>query len=283
MITVKGLYRYPIKGFSPELLESVSLLVGGGIPGDREIAVANGKWDYAADRYVPRHKIDFIALMTHPRVAALKTELNTVSNQLSVTPKDGAGATIVFDIGSESGQHRFAEYLIEFLDLDRSLMPQLIFGKRNQFTDLAPVSTDLQNAMSLINLATVRDLERVYGAKLNPLRFRANVYIDGLEPWAELSWMGQTFDIGQARAKAVMRTRRCAVTNVDPDTGKRKPPGVPQTIVQFLGHQNLGVYFDTIGSGEVRVGDELHLDDDAEPPAAPTVLNYSGVEFPLYR
>ena len=37
----------------------------------------------------------------------------------------------------------------------------------------------------LINLATVRDVERIVGAPVDPLRFRANLYFEGAEAWAE--------------------------------------------------------------------------------------------------
>ena len=39
---IAALYRYPVKGLSPEPLERVSLQAGGTFPGDRAFAIENG-------------------------------------------------------------------------------------------------------------------------------------------------------------------------------------------------------------------------------------------------
>ena len=60
------------------------------------------------------------------------------------------------------------------------------------------------------------------GAAIDPLRFRANVYVDGWPAWSELDLVGQEIAVGgNARLKIVKRIVRCAATNVDPDTGIR--------------------------------------------------------------
>src|SRR5437762_2800107 len=43
--------------------------------------------------------------------------------------------------------------------------------------------------VSLINLASIAALEGSIGAKVDPLRFRANVYFDGMPAWTELDWL----------------------------------------------------------------------------------------------
>ena len=284
MITVKALYRYPIKGFSAEPLDAVDLRPGEGIPGDRRLAVTNGKWDYVASEYEARKKTDFIALMTHPRVALLKTRLYETEHGLSLSVRAGTrGAAETFYLSTDAGRSEFINFLVGFLALEPVCVPRLIAGRQNLFTDLAPLASSLECSMSVANLATIRELEQAFGRKLDPLRFRANVYIDGAEPWEELSWMGSTLSIGQACIKAVMRTRRCAVTNVDPETGRRTH-GVPQTLVRRFGHQNMGVYVDAIGVGQVRLGDEVRLKPNGGvQDRQPEVLLYGGVEFPLYR
>ena len=77
------------------------------------------------------------------------------------------------------------------------------------------------NVMSLINLATVRSLEEQWGYRIDPLRFRANIYIDGAAPWEEFDWVGNDIRLGEAVFRVDRRNGRCGATNVDPATGRR--------------------------------------------------------------
>ena len=89
---------------------------------------------------------------------------------------------------------------------------------------LLPVAnfTDVpQKYVSLINLASVRDIERVAGMPVDPLRFRGNIHVEGLEPWIEKSWTGRTLAIGPVRATVAKQIVRCAATNVNPATAER--------------------------------------------------------------
>ena len=60
---VASLYRYPVKGFSPEALQSVKLRPGETLPFDRAYAIENGpgRFDANAPRHLP--KITFLMLM----------------------------------------------------------------------------------------------------------------------------------------------------------------------------------------------------------------------------
>ena len=77
------------------------------------------------------------------------------------------------------------------------------------------------NVISLINLATVRSLEEQWGFKIDPLRFRANFYIDGARPWEEFDWVGSDIRIGDGLFRVDRRNGRCGATNVNPETGRR--------------------------------------------------------------
>ena len=53
-------------------------------------------------------------------------------------------------------------------------------------------------SISVINLATLREIGEVSGVELDPRRFRANVYLDGLDPWEEFTLSGRTISVGGA-------------------------------------------------------------------------------------
>ena len=77
------------------------------------------------------------------------------------------------------------------------------------------------NVISLINLATVRALEELWRTPIDPLRFRANFYIDGARPWEEFDWVGRDIRIGGVTFSVDRKNGRCGATNVNPVTGQR--------------------------------------------------------------
>ena len=112
------------------------------------------------------------------------------------------------------------------------------------------------NVISLINLATVRSLEEQWGVDVDPLRFRANIYIDGAEPWQEFDWVGRDILIGDAVLRVDRRNGRCGATNVNPRTARRDLD-IPRSLRTAFGHKDLGVYLITRKAGTVNVGASL--------------------------
>ena len=92
---------------------------------------------------------------------------------------------------------------------------------------------------------------------VDPLRFRGNLYIDGLEAWGEMRWVGKEIAVGDAvRLKVVDPIGRCAATNVDPKTGVRDL-NIPLTLRRGFGHSECGVYAKVVQGGVVKTGDAL--------------------------
>ena len=110
--------------------------------------------------------------------------------------------------------------------------------------------------MSIINLASVRAIEQVIGRPVNPLRFRANLYVDGWPAWSEFDLGDRMIAIGETRLKVVKRIVRCAAVNVDPDTAERDL-AIPQALQRRLGHGDCGIYAEVITGGNIAVGDAV--------------------------
>jgi uncharacterized protein YcbX len=119
-----------------------------------------------------------------------------------------------------------------------------------------------QNCLTLVNLASVRELAARMGTAVDPLRFRANLYIDGVPAWAEFDWVGGEIRIGAAVLRIPARIPRCAATSVDPETGERAL-NVVKGLQAAYGHYDMGVYGEVVGGGRIAVGDAV------APPAAP--------------
>src|SRR3954466_1949182 len=82
---VQSIYRYPVKGLSPEPLQRAALDVGSTLLGDRLYAIENGPsgFDPQAPRY--RAKIHYLMLMKNERLATLRSRYDDASSTLVIT------------------------------------------------------------------------------------------------------------------------------------------------------------------------------------------------------
>jgi uncharacterized protein YcbX len=108
--------------------------------------------------------------------------------------------------------------------------------------------------VSIINLASVAEIETIVGQPVHPLRFRANLYVSGWPAWHEFDLMGQELTIGTARLKVIKRIVRCAAVNVDPVTAERDM-NIPQALMQMYDHA--GIYAEVIAGGDIATGDAI--------------------------
>lgn len=252
MSRVESLYRYPVKGLSPEQLESVRVAAGETFPHDRAWAIEQGAPQFDPD--APRHfpKVKFLMLMRDEKLAALETRYDEATATLTVLRggKQVSKAQLNTPIGRGIAEQFFAAYLGNTLPGK----PRVVTAPGFNFTDVP------QKYVSLINLASVRDIERVAGAPVDPLRFRGNIHVEGLEAWVEKSWSGRTLKIGAVRAKVAKQIVRCAATNVNPATAERDMR-LPQLLDEAFGANLCGVYLDVIEGGPITAGDTVRVVD----------------------
>ncbi len=81
---IHAIYRYPVKGLSPEPLERTELAVHETLPGDRLYAIENGPsgFDPAAPRHQPKQR--YLMLMRNERLAQLRTRFDHANHTLAV-------------------------------------------------------------------------------------------------------------------------------------------------------------------------------------------------------
>ncbi|MEO0410735.1 MAG: MOSC domain-containing protein [Pseudomonadota bacterium] len=248
---ITHLYRYPVKGLSPETLGSMPLAAGEGLPGDRVFAIARKPGHFDPDAPAAEPKTKFLMLMRDEALASLNTRLE--GNRL-IVERNG---NIVLDVNIDGETSDIEEFFSDYLG-DETLAPRLVSAAGHKFTDISVVSPEKMRAVSLINLNSVRALEEAIGQAVDPLRFRGNIYFSGLPAWSEFDWMEKDIHIGHAKAKVVMRTRRCAATQVNPSTAQRDLD-IPKLIKQHFGHMDMGVYAEIIADGDAENGDTIGL------------------------
>jgi uncharacterized protein len=257
--TITQLYRYPVKGLSPEALDSVALEAGQGFPSDRRYAITNGSWSVDAASYSPRPKTDFLMLMQDERLATLHSRVDEVARCLTVEGPDGE--RIEASLDDQAQLQAVAAFVGRHASKALAGPPQFVALPGQRFTDVSVVSPAAMHAVSLVNLASVRALEQVIGKPVDPLRFRANIYFDGGLPWEEFDWLDRGIRLGSLEARVVMRTRRCAAVNVDPRTGARDLR-LPQTLMTHFRHGDVGVYAELRSTGTLRAGETLSCDSE---------------------
>ena len=117
--------------------------------------------------------------------------------------------------------------------------------------------------VSVINVETIREVEREAGRQLEILRFRPNILIEshGVEPFGEDQWVGKTLRFGTDNngpaVSITMRDLRCVMINLDPETGEADS-SVMKAAVR-LNANHAGVYATVISAGELRIDQKVYL------------------------
>jgi uncharacterized protein YcbX len=116
-----------------------------------------------------------------------------------------------------------------------------------------------QPYVSLHNRASLSELSDHFGRALDMHRFRANVWIDGADPWDEEDWIGREIVLGSVRMKVCEPVGRCAAPSADPASGERDCD-IVAGLRALRGSTEFGVYAEVIGGGTLAPGDPVTLE-----------------------
>jgi uncharacterized protein YcbX len=246
---IDAIYRYPVKGLSPEPLARTQLKVMETLPADRLYAIENGPsgFEPAAPRHQPKQR--YLMLMRNERLARLRTRFYDTSHKLTIEMEGREAAR--GDLRTSEGRAAIEAFFAGFCADELRGPPRVLHAPGFSFSDVA------RKVVSIINLASVAAIEDVVGRPVHPLRFRGNLYVTGWPAWREFDFVGQEITVARrARLRVIKRIVRCAATNVDPDIGIRDL-SIPDTLMRSFGHADCGVYGEVVEGGDIAVGDEL--------------------------
>jgi uncharacterized protein YcbX len=243
---ITALWRHPVKGFTPEPVANATLEAGQGFPFDRLFAVEYGPsgFDPLAPAFISKTRFTVLAHM--PQVARARTsyDQNTRMFRVSAEGQPDLGA----DLTSETGRLALEQWLTHLLDGDPSRPLKLLHhAPGHRFMDHP------QGHVSILNLASVRDLEARLGRPIDPLRFRANIWVEGWPAWAEHDWKGRSLTLGDGKATVYAPIVRCAAVEVDPQTAERDLP-VVQALFDAYGHMDMGLYLHVTHTAQLQPG-----------------------------
>jgi uncharacterized protein YcbX len=197
-------------------------------------------------------------LMKNESLARLRTRYLDATGELVI--EESGREVARGDLSTAAGRVAIEAFFRRYLPGELRGPPKVLAAPQgHRFTD------SRSGYVSLINLASVAALEGLIGAPVDPLRFRGNLHLEELEPWAELDLVGQVLaGPGGVRLKVTKRIERCAATNVDPGTGLRDM-AIPKTLMQTYGHFDCGVYAQVLADGALAEGDRFGVEPARQP------------------
>jgi uncharacterized protein len=225
---IAGLFRYPVKSMSGEAVE-VADLGWHGLAGDRRLAFrrsdARGGFPWLSAGKLPE-----LILFAPGRAAEgdLPRHVRTPEG----VEMDLFGPELAAEVGRRHGAP------VEMTHMSRGVFDEA--------------------SVSVIATATIDEIGRRAGQRLDVRRFRPNVLIASLRsvPFEEDDWVGGVLSFGEGVAAAAvsvtMRDERCSMVNLDPDSG-RSDADVLKAIVRTRDNK-AGVYATVTRRGRLAVG-----------------------------
>jgi MOSC domain-containing protein len=262
MPRVVALYRYPVKGFTPEECKTLTVLDEGRIAGDRVLGIRFADTQAADDTW--SRKTGMLALVNTPGLARLHVRFEEKSFRLHISLET---AVLVDEALNPDGRNRIAarlaDYVLKLAENPLSNHPERL-PLRVIGDGLAPrYHDDEAGRVTLHGRGSLQALAFALGTEVSELRFRSNIAIGGLAAWEEQSWVGRRIRIGAVEFDVVKPKTRCLATHANPSTGQRDLP-ILTTLTQKIGQENptfAVAMRPTRAGGQIHVGDQVTLLD----------------------
>ncbi len=220
MVKVVELFRHPVKSFTPERLDELRVTEGK-VVGDRVLGFRFADQG-APDDWGWRRKSNFVALSNTPGLPNLELKFDDRSKVLTLNYEGELFAEGSVD--SEEDRRDLSEAVGEFVSSleinplvghpERVPLNLIGDGRQGLFHD------SVEGGVTLYGVDSLKKLSQHMNSDLDGRRFRANVVVDGVEAWEELSWTGQV-TIGGGRYEVSKVVPRCLATHANPANGER--------------------------------------------------------------
>ena len=261
MPRVVALYRYPVKGFTPEACDSLTVLEQGRIAGDRALGFRfadSGTPDSAWSR-----KQELVVLVNTPGLARLAVAFDHQAMRLRISLD---GAVLADEDLGEDGRKRLCSalerYVAGLVENPLSGHPERLplrlvgDGVTPRYQDNVEGQATLHSRESLAAVAAANG-----DPALNEARFRSNIVIEGVKAWEEHEWFGRRIRVGEVEFDVVKHKTRCLATHANPRTGERDLRMMP-LLMRHFGHKDPTFAVGMVANGagrQIRIGDELSI------------------------
>lgn len=239
------IWRHPIKSHGIEPLPRVTLNAGEAIPFDRSWAVKHEGARMTGGDWAPC--ANFSRGAKASQLMAIKCKLDPATEQVTLTHPARPDLTL----HPERDADKLIDWVQPLMPENRARSTEVVRAASQAFTD-SPFPS-----ISIANLATHKAVEAQLGQELALERWRANLWIDGMQPWEEFDWIGKTLTIGPTELRVEERITRCLATTANPATGERDADTLGA--LGHWNHRDFGIYVIVTKGGEISIDDEVHV------------------------
>lgn len=269
---LKYIYRYPVKGLQGELLDHVQLQQNTCLPQDRRFAISLNPSPGNGNGTGNSEPVDWQAPETlaspasHEKLAQLGLVWDEASHMLTLYRR--RRQVLRADLSCALGRTLVDQFLDAFLGgngMASGRMPRRHPVKLIEAREGVSFSDSPEPGLTLVNLASLRLVKRMIGESLDPQRFRANLYVDGVNAWEEMDLPGQVISVGGQDFEVLGTVARDSAINVcppgNPEAG-RTTLNLCRVLDSCLGQQVFGVRLRPLTGGL------LQTDEPAVPSVA---------------
>ena len=149
----------------------------------------------------------------------------------------------------------------KLMDLESSLIKPISLLKNSNFPFYdTSHSNNVFNSMSLINLNSIKDFEKKINENIELQRFRANFYVDGIEAWEEINWIGKIIKINNVSFKVEKNIPRCVAINLKPKTDDNSL-NLLNSLKKTYNHFNMGIYLTPLSDGKIELENKIEVNN----------------------
>jgi uncharacterized protein YcbX len=258
MPKVVALYRYPVKGLTPQAMPHITVLPGGRVAGDRVLNFRFADAPVADDAWC--RKYHGVVLANTPALARLQVHFDESSRRMTISHKNQLLADEYLDQG---GRRRLTDAMTAFvascdeqpLRAQPARLPLKLVGDGRvpRYQDNEAGQVTLHSRESVLSAGAALGDEH-----LDERRFRHNIVIEGVVAWAEQGWVGHSLRVGEVAFETVVPKVRCLATHANPITGERDLQ-VMQMLQRAFAQKEptFGVGLLSKTGGVIRVGDSV--------------------------
>ena len=250
---IKNLYFSPVKSLSFNNVDTLELIKNIGIKNDRIFAFTNNlnfkDIELIKNNPLKREIYNFLSLKKYPEL----NQYNFLFEDNFLILKFENKRILKTDIDNQHEVKILCSKLEDMLPNINNI--NLLKDSMNPFFDTMP-----NKSISLINLNSIKDFEKLSNYQVEHERFRGNIYVEDLDKWEERKLVGKVLSINDIKFKVIKEIPRCSATNIKPKTSDINL-NIPFNLKKIYNHINLGIYLDPLNDGKINKRDLIKINE----------------------
>lgn len=250
---IKNLYFSPVKSLSFNNVDTLEIIKNIGIKNDRIFAFSNNlnfkDIELIKNNPLKREIYKFLSLKKYPEL----NEYNFLLENNFLILEFENKIILKTDINNQHEVKILCSKLEDMLPNINNI--NLLKDSMNPFFDTMP-----NKSISLINLNSIKDFEKLSNYQVEHERFRGNIYVEDLDKWEERKLVGKVLSINDIKFKVIKEIPRCSATNIKPKTSDINL-NIPFNLKKIYNHINLGIYLDPLNDGKINKRDLIKINE----------------------